>query len=365
MKRFITGIALILSAALLILPGCGAQSAPAAAQASSAAPASAPAATPSSTATSAAAPELSLMLYWGTADNEFDPFAIAAHSFTDIVEAKSNGRIEIVHYPNSVLGAERDAFEGVSMGTIDMALINSTPIGGFVPQSQITDMPYLFPDKETIFRIFANDHEIGKEINDAIFDAYNVMSLGIYDGGFRQMYNNVRPVATPEDMKGIKFRSMENTVYLEMFKSLGANPTAMAYTEVFTGLQQGTVDGFEIGIATYFTNNFNEVTKYMSLTNHTFTPIRLLMSGSKWKTIPADLQKILLESVEESLPIARAKNDANEGAILDKIRASGVQVNELTAPDAFSEKCAFIWEMFRDAVGSDLLDKVLKECGKA
>lgn len=303
-------------------------------------------------------PELTLMLYWGTADNEYDPFAIAAHTFTDILVKNSNGRIKVDFYPNSVLGAERDAFEGVSMGTIDMALINNTPISGFVPECQVLDLPYLYPDKETIYRIF--DGEIGKQIDQKILDQYNVMSLGIFDGGFRQMYNNVRPIVKPEDMKGIKFRSMESPLYMNMFKNLGANPTAMAYTEVYTGLQQGTVDGFEIGISTFYTNKFYEVTKYMSLTNHTFTSIRLLMSKDKWDTIPEDLQQIILDSVKEALPIAREKNDANEQKMLEMIKAEGIEINEIADPEAFKKACEPVWYILEDQIGKDLLKSVIE-----
>lgn len=306
--------------------------------------------------------ELTLQLAWGTADNEYDPFAIAAHVFSDIVTEKSGGRIALEFYPNSVLGAERDTFEGVSMGTIDMCLINNTPIGGFVPECQVLDMPYLYPDKETIWKIV--DGEIGAVIDQAILDDYGVISLGVFDGGFRQMYNNVRPILAPDDMKGITMRSMENTVYLEMFKALGANPTAMPFTEIFTGLQQSTVDGFEIGIATYYTNNFHEVTKYMSLTNHTFTPIRLLIGQDKWNSIPEDLQNILLESVKEALPEARQQNDANEEKMLGIIKDAGVEINEINDMNQFKEKCQDIWYLFEDEVGSDLLNSVIEACTK-
>ena len=309
-----------------------------------------------------AAPEVTLQLAWGTADDENDPFAIAAHVFTDIVTEKSGGRIAIEFFPNSVLGAERDTFEGISMGTIDMGLINHTPIGGFVPECQVLDMPYLFPDKETIWKIV--DGEIGATIDKAILDSYGVISLGVFDGGFRQMYNNTRPIYTPDDMNGITMRSMENTVYLEMFKSLGANPTAMPFTEIFTGLQQKTVDGFEIGISTYYTNNFHEVTKYMSLTNHTFTPIRLLIGQAKWDSIPADLQQILKESVAEALPAAREKNDAKEAEMLEVIKAANVEINEINSVDEFKGKCEHIWYLFENEVGSELLSSVIDACTK-
>ncbi|WP_434311252.1 TRAP transporter substrate-binding protein [Hominifimenecus sp. rT4P-3] len=306
--------------------------------------------------------EVVLQLAWGTADSDIDPFAIAAHAFQEIVEEKSGGRIKIEFYPNSVLGAERDTFEGISMGTIDMGLINNTPIGGFVPECQVLDLPYLFPDKETIWEIV--DGEVGAKIDQAILDSYGVMSLGVYDGGFRQMYNNTRPIFTPSDMEGITMRSMENTVYLEMFKALGANPTAMAFTEIFTGLQQGTVDGFEIGISTYYSNNFQEVTKYMSLTNHTFTPIRLLIGADKFNSMPEDLQQILLDSVKESLPVARKTNADTEASMLDTIKAAGVEINEINDAAEFKGKCENIWYMFEDEVGSDLLKAVMDICTK-
>lgn len=365
MKKILrTGSALlmVLILACALLSGCGGKTDK---QDDSNAPSqgSAPSVEPSGNdAAGTNAPEVTLQLAWGTADDENDPFAIAAHVFSDIVTEKSGGRIAIEFFPNSVLGAERDTFEGISMGTIDMGLINNTPIGGFVPECQVLDMPYLYPDKETIWEIV--DGEIGAKIDQAILDSYSVISLGVFDGGFRQMYNNIRPIYAPDDMNGITMRSMENTVYLEMFKALGANPTAMPFTEIFTGLQQKTVDGFEIGISTYYTNNFHEVTKYMSLTNHTFTPIRLLIGQAKWDSLSSDLQQILKESVAEALPLARERNNAKEAEMLDVIKNAGVEVNEITSIDEFKDKCENIWYLFEDEVGADLLNSVIEVCTK-
>lgn len=303
-----------------------------------------------------------LQLAWGTADSEYDPFAIAAHTLQEVVTEKTNGRITFEFFPNSVLGAERDTFEGVSMGTIDTGLINNTPIGGFVPQCQVLDMPYLFPDKETIWEIV--DGELGAQVDKCMLDSYSVMSLGVFDGGFRHMYNNVRPIYTPDDMNGLTMRSMENTVYLEMFKALGANPTAMAFTEIFTGLQQKTVDGFEIGMAVYYTNNFHEVTKYMSLTSHTFTPIRFIIGADKFNSLPADLQQLLQESVDEAEQLQRERYAAKETEMLGMIKDAGVEINEVTDIAQFSEKCKDIWGLFEDQIGSDLLNSVIDICTK-
>ena len=312
------------------------------------------------TTVQAAEEPITLQLAWGTADSEYDPFAIAAHAFAEIVEEKSEGRIKIEFYPNSVLGGERDTFEGVSMGTIDLGLINTTPIGSFVPPAQLYDMPYFFPPKDKVWEIA--DGEVGAMIDQAILDSYNEVTLGCFDGGYRMMYNNVRPIVTPDDMKGLTMRSMESTVYLEMYSNLGANPTAMAFPEIFTGLQQKTVDGFEIGMAVYYTNNFHEVTKYMSLTNHTFTCIRLLINQDKLNGLPEDLQQIIRESAEEAETVSRAANAEKEKEMLGFIADAGVEINEVdTAP--FKELCTPIWDEFESEIGADLMAAGKAVCG--
>lgn len=364
MKRIEKNAAVVLALALAVsLGACGSSSGTTEAATESVAETAAETSAEETKAaeTEAASDDVyTLQLAWGTADSEYDPFAIAAHSFAEIVEEKSNGRIKIEFFPNSVLGAERDTFEGISMGTIDMGLINTTPIGSFVPEAQLYDMPYFFPSKDAVWEIA--DGEVGAMIDQAILDDYGEVTLGCFDGGYRMMYNNAHPINTPEDMKGLTMRSMESKVYLDMYTNLGANPTAMAFTEIFTGLQQNTVDGFEIGMAVYYTNNFQEVTKYMSLTNHTFTCIRLLIGQDKLNSLPEDLQQIIREAAEEAEVASRAENEAKEAEMLGFIADAGVEINEVDT-EPFKELCTPIWDDFEGEIGSDIMAAAKEVCG--
>ena len=181
------------------------------------------------------AEQYKLKFYWCEADTDMDPYAISAHEFKNRVEEKTDGRVEVLLYPDSQLGSEREAIEGISLGTIDMGVITNAPISGFVPQFQILDLPYLFSDVEQAHSVL--DGPIGQDLLKLLGD-HGIIGLGFTEGGFRQMINNVRPINTPDDVAGIKFRVMENPVYIGMFEAMGSNPTPMAWGETFTAVQQ-------------------------------------------------------------------------------------------------------------------------------
>ena len=168
--------------------------------------------------------KITLKFYWTTVDGEKDPYAISARTFKELVEKKTQGKVDVKLFPNSQLGGERDAIEGISLGTIDMGVMTNAPISGFVPQFQVLDLPFIFKDAAQAHKVL--DGDFGKNLLKRL-EARNIIGLGFAEGGFRHMLNNVRPIKTPDDVKGIKFRVMENPTYIGMFKALGSNPTPM------------------------------------------------------------------------------------------------------------------------------------------
>ena len=308
-------------------------------------------------APTAKAAEFELKFYWVTSDNADDPYAIAGHTFKEIVEKKTNGRVLIHLFPNGVLGNERDAFEGLTMGTIDMGVFVNAAVGGFVKEFQVLDLPFVFTGNEQVDTIL--DGPFGKELLQR-FERVGVVGFGFAEGGFREIINKVRPIVVPDDMKGVKFRVMENPIYVGMFKALGSNPTPITWGESFTATQQGTVDGLEIPISVIHQNKFYEVTKYLSLTHHTYSPLPLVMSKRRFDKLPADIQEAIRASFAEMIPIQRAQNRANVLRLQEDLAARGMVVNEIKDPELFREKVRPMYQEYADTVGKDIMESFFK-----
>jgi len=297
--------------------------------------------------------KITLKFYWTTVDGEKDPYAISARIFKELVEKKTQGKVDVKLYPNSQLGGERDAIEGISLGTIDMGVITNAPISGFVPQFQILDLPFIFKDAAQAYKVL--DGDFGKNLLKRL-EARGIIGLGFSEGGFRHMLNNVRPIKTPDDVKGIKFRVMENPTYIGMFKALGSNPTPMAWGETFTAVQQKTIDGLEIPIPVIYQNKYYEVTKYLSLTNHTYSPLIFMISKKTWDKLPADVQTAVADSVKEAIPLQRSKNGQNIEELMKELKTKGMAINTVDSPDAFKEKVKPLYKEFEGKIGKDVMD---------
>jgi len=301
----------------------------------------------------AAGKTITLKFYWTTVDGEKDPYAISARTFKELVEKKTQGKVDVKLFPNSQLGGERDAIEGISLGTIDMGVITNAPISGFVPQFQILDLPFIFKDSAQAYKVL--DGPFGQSLLKRL-ETRGIKGLGFSEGGFRHMLNNVRPIKTPDDVKGVKFRVMESPTYIGMFKALGSNPTPMAWGETFTAVQQKTIDGLEIPIPVIYQNKYFEVTKYLSLTNHTYSPLIFMISMKTWDKLPPDIQKAIVDSVKEAIPVQRSKNTQNINELLGELKAKGMAVNNVDNPEAFKEKVKPMYKEFEAKIGKDVMD---------
>ncbi|MFO7481901.1 TRAP transporter substrate-binding protein, partial [Oceanibaculum nanhaiense] len=187
-----------------------------------------------------------MKLGWTTSDGAKDPYAIGARAFKDEVEKRTGGKIEVQLYPNRQLGDEKDMLEGMRFGTIDAGIITNAVVANVAPAFQLNDLPFLFSSEEQAHKVLDGDvgQRLGKEL-----ESKGLYVLGFMEGGFRNMINNVRRVVDPKDVGGVKYRVMQNPVYIDMFSSLGGSPVPMAWGETFTAVQQGTIDGLEIPVA--------------------------------------------------------------------------------------------------------------------
>ncbi|WP_439574249.1 TRAP transporter substrate-binding protein [Phreatobacter sp.] len=297
-----------------------------------------------------------LKLGWTTGEGAQDPYAIGARMFKEEVEQRSGGRIDVQLFPNRALGDERPMLDGMRLGTVDMGIITNAVIAQIEPAFQINDMPFLFRDEAQAQRVL--DGSVGDQLRQRL-DTRGVVALGYMEGGFRHMINNVRPINTPDDVKGVKFRVLQSPIYIGLFTSLGGTAVPMAWGETFTAVQQGAVDGLEIPAAVIDANKYNEVTKFLSLTNHIYSMIGLLISKRAHDRLPADLKTAVRDAAKAATAKQRAQSGANARQIVEQLRTKGMQVNALPDVAPFRRAVMPMYENFRQQIGADIVRDAL------
>lgn len=306
----------------------------------------------------AMAADVTLKLGWTTSDGATDPYAIAARDFAAALEAEMPGVFEVKYFPNRQLGDEKEMIEGMSFGTIDGGIITNAVIANVEPAFQLLDLPFLFANEAQAHKVL--DGDVGQELMGKLRNR-GIIGLGFAEGGFRHMINNTRPVAQPDDVSGVKYRVMQNPVFLEMFSSLGGNPVPMAWGETFTAVQQGTIDGLEIPVAVIQANKFAEVTKYLSLTRHTYSALGVLISKRSFEKMTKEQQEAVLRAAPKAIAAQRAQVAENTTKIIEELKAAGMTVNEINDPAAFRAKVTGVYDRFKPRIGAELMDKALAE----
>ncbi|MEK7750512.1 MAG: TRAP transporter substrate-binding protein, partial [Acidobacteriota bacterium] len=293
---------------------------------------------------------------WTSADAPQDPYATGARLFKQALERQSNGRIEVQLFPNRQLGDEKPMLEGLRFGTLDAAVITNAVVAQIEPAFQVNDLPFLYSNEAQAHKVL--DGKVGQMLAKKL-ESKGIIALGFMEGGFRHMINNVRPVTKPEDVKGVKYRVMQNPVYIDMFASLGGSAVPMAWGETFTAVQQGTIDGLEIPIAVIDSSKYDEVTKYLSLTNHTYSMIALMMSKKTFDKLPPELQTAVREAGKTALGGQRVAAGANAKALVGTLEKKGMKVNAVTDVTPFRNAVKPMYEKFKPSIGADTLNAVL------
>jgi tripartite ATP-independent transporter DctP family solute receptor len=258
---------------------------------------------------------------------EEDIFHIQSVKFKELVEKRTNGEVEIRIFPNKQLGGkEEDLITMVQTGTIGLATITCGPITTFDPLFGVLDMPFLFRNEKQAYKVL--DGPIGQRFLDSLAKI-GIKGLAFGERGFRNVSNSKRPINKPEDLNGIKIRVMQSPIYIATFKALGANPIPMGWGEVYTALQQGTIDAQENPPWVIWAFKIYEVQKYYSLTGHAYSGNVIMMNNDLFRKFDAKTQKILVESARESSSYERKVNNDGEADVLKKLREKGMQVNDV------------------------------------
>lgn len=298
-----------------------------------------------------AATELKL----GHAINEQDVFHLAALEIQKIVGDESNGELTVSIFPNAKLGDERNLLESLKMGTVDMAIITGGPIINFLPAFGVLDLPFLFKSNEHAYAVL--DGEVGQKFF-ADMEKLGWKGLAYGERGFRNLTNSKRPVRTPEDMKGLKIRLMQNPVYVDSFKALGANAVPMAWTETLTALQQGTIDGQENPINVIHSYNIQDSNKYLTITRHAYAPNVILMSMRTWNKLTPEQQQLVEKAAKAGAALNREVDNENEAKWLNELKAKGMEVVEDPNIDLFLKAVQPIYDSYGEKYGKDLIESI-------
>ncbi|WP_409227599.1 TRAP transporter substrate-binding protein [Gudongella sp. SC589] len=296
-----------------------------------------------------------IVIRLGTATEPDGHYVLGAKMFEEKVEEYTEGKVDVQIFPSSQLGNERDLIEGLSLGTLEMTVSSTGPLPNFSKDFMLFDLPFIVTDREAAYEVM--DGEVGQEIL-ASLEPIGIKGLGFWENGFRNLSNSKREVLTPEDVKGLKIRTMENPVHIASFELLGATPTPMAWGEVFTSLQQGTIDGQENPLVIFDTNKLHEAQDYLSLTGHFYSPAVMMISLDAFNSYPADVQDAIVRAEKEARDWERAYSKQMDEELVEVIEANGVTVSEVDK-QLWQDAFAPIYEKFSDQINPEYIDALL------
>ncbi|WP_111559752.1 TRAP transporter substrate-binding protein [Paracoccus sediminilitoris] len=259
------------------------------------------------------------------------------------VEEKTDGRICIEVFPSSQLGEEKDTIEQTQFGVIDMVRASFGSFNDIVPVTQLMSLPYLFRSVDHMHTVM--DGPIGEEIG-AGFEENDLIALAYYDGGSRSFYNSQKPIQSIADLEGMKFRVMQNDVFVDMMSALGANATPMPYGEVYSSIQTGVIDGAENNFPSYDSSGHAEVAKYFTLDEHLMVPELVAMSKASWDKLSPEDQEIIREAARNSATVQRELWAEQEKASQEKVKAAGAEIITEIDKTPFIEAMAPVYEKY-------------------
>ena len=291
----------------------------------------------------------------GYATTKESHYGVGSTEFCDEVEKGTQGRYKCQHFPNSALGGEREQIEAVQLGTQDLVNTSTGPVGNFVPEVKIVDIPFLFRDYDHARKVM--DGPIGQDILTK-FPSKGIVALAWTENGFRHMTNNKRDIVKPADASGLKMRTMENKVHMDGYRTFGIQPTPMAFPELYGALQQGTVDGQENPIPVILSSKFAQVQKHLSLTGHVYSPALLLMSPKTWAKVSEADKKVFLEAAKKGGIAQRKKVNDDENSGIAQLEKDGMKVVKNVDGNAFREALKPAYANYAKEFGADNIKKI-------
>jgi len=281
------------------------------------------------------------------------PAGKALTKFAELVKEYSKGSVDVKVFYDTTLGSPSSLVNGLQQGTVDICVTGDAYYSGLVPEIQVFELPYMFnsvSDARTKINGKAGDFIMEK------LSKKGIQPLAFWEIGFRQLTNNKKEINTPADLKGIKLRCLPATFQVKAWESAGAIPVPMDISELYSSLQQGVVDGQENPLSEIYNQRFYEVQKYLSLTEHVYTPMLLSASGVTWNRLSAEQQNILKKAAKEAQQEVYRINDENSATLLKQIKDAGVKINEKPDKQAFKKAMSNSTAMFAAQYGTDIIN---------
>ncbi|MCQ1852896.1 TRAP transporter substrate-binding protein [Neorhizobium galegae] len=292
--------------------------------------------------------------------NADHPVGNGINAMQKCLDEKSGGKMKLTAFWGGALGGDLQATQALRSGVQEAVVTSSSPLVGIVPALGVFDLPFLFGNAQEAYKVL--DGKFGDMMNQKL-DAAGLVNLAYWENGFRNLSNSVRPVTKWEDFSGMKVRVMQNNIFLDTFQNLGANATPMAFGEVFSALETKAIDAQENPYVTIDTSKFFEVQKYVTETNHAYTPFLFLFSKAIFNTYAPDEQAALRACAVVGRDVERQViGDLNKKS-LEKIKAAGLQVNTLSPEEQqrIREKSAVVYEKHKAEIGAEVVDGIVAE----
>lgn len=286
------------------------------------------------------------------------PWHAASQAFAEEVAEKSGGAIEVTIFTAGQMGGDREMLESTQSGALQMSAISTMAMSGFEPSLQIFDLPYLMPSYEVAYEVL--DGEIGSKVAETLISK-GIRNLAYWENDYRQLSNNVRQIESVADVAGLKIRVPETPILISWLEHMNAIPTPISYTELYTSLQQGVVDGQDNGIFLSHSAKYFEVQDYYTLTNHIYAPVALLVNDAFYQSLSQEHRQIIDEAAVDARDFQRELSAELRETRLQEMKDSGLQVTELS-PEAlaeFQESAKPIYEELGAVVDQELLDRIL------
>jgi len=291
------------------------------------------------------------------------PIVMGMEKFAEIVTAKSGGKIKINLFPGGVLGGDAPNVSALQGGTIEMVVLNSGILASQAKEFGVYDFPFMFANSKEADTVV--DGAFGKSMHQKL-EPKGIVGLAYWELGFRNITNSKRPITKVDDIAGLKLRVIPNAINVDWVKALGANPTPLAFPEVYAALEQKAIDGQENPVTVINANKFYEVQKNLVLTNHQYNPQSVIFSKKVWDTLSNDEKKILADAATEAAKFQRQASREAAGTALDNLKKNGVQVTELAPAelDKFREKMKPVIAKHSEVVGADTVKALQGELAK-
>lgn len=289
---------------------------------------------------------------------EEHPVGDGVEAMTQCMDKRSKGKMEITAFWSGALGGDLDATQALRSGTQEMVITSSSPLVGILPTLGVFDLPFLFANEAEADAVL--DGEFGDYINEQLPEV-GLVNLAYWENGFRNLTNSQRPVATIDDINGLKVRVMQNNIFLDSFQNLGANAVPMAFGEVFTALETGAIDGQENPVVTIDTSKFSEVQKYLTMSRHAYTPFMVLYSKPLWDQLSEEEHTILRECAIVGRDVQREASRTLGEESLANVQEAGMEVTELSpeAQEAMRAAVQPVYEKHAATIGQEVVDRMM------